>query len=275
MVDVRRADLHAHSIYSDGSLAPAALVRLICESGISGLALTDHDTIGGLPEAVEEGNRLGIEIISGVELSAILGEERIHLLAYGFDAQDTALNAHFELCRLRRYERARQIIKRLTTLQLLVDADTVLRQHAPGRLHIAEALVRSGHVSTVREAFDRLLGHDQPAYVAAPAISAPEAIALVHAAGGYCVLAHPGHHTSQDLLKSLAGAGLDGLETIHPSHDDSLTAYYRQIAREMNLLETAGSDFHNLEHAARLGRYAAPWPWLTRLQVVRTLRVQQ
>ena len=275
MVDMRRADLHAHSIYSDGLLAPAALVKLIRDHGVSGLAITDHDTIDGLREAIEAGEHLGVEIMPGVELSVSLHGEGIHLLGYGFDVQDAALRAHFEECRERRRSRAHRILEQLAILGVPVNVDAILQQYMPGRLHIAQALVESGHVENTREAFDRFLARGRPAYMAGAAISAAEAIGLIQAAGGLSVLAHPGHHTSHDMLQSLIRAGLDGLETIHPSHDEALTAYYRQIASELKLLETGGSDFHSMEHIERLGRYSAPWSWLAEIQRARTLKIRQ
>ena len=262
------ADLHAHTSCSDGERAPAELVELAEERGLRILAVTDHDTVGGVAEAEEAARSRPLAVLTGVELSVTLGGEELHLLAYGVDPSHSGLTRHLQAMQQVRRERAWEMIERLRAEGLEV-ADARLREqiastHAVGRPHVAAALVRAGHVQSNREAFDRFLGRDGPGFVAKPAFAAEDALGLVHETGGVGVLAHPGHWTSGRQVRRLVEAGLDGLETIHPSHDASLQGYYERLARGHDLLVTGGSDYHGRtpedeERFGRMGLSRADW----------------
>jgi len=269
MIDVRRADLHTHTYCSDGHLAPAELVARARQGGLQAIAITDHDCIDGLAEGQAAGRRHGVEVVTGVELSVTVGEEEVHLLGYFFDPEAPALRAHLEAFQQSRLERAVRMVERLNGLGVPLRFEAVQARalgRALGRLHVAEALVAHGHVATTQDAFEAYLRDAGPAFVAKPLFPAREALTLLHEAGGLGVLAHPGHWTSDATLMALIRAGLDGLETIHPSHDSTLTHYYRGIARDFGLLETGGSDYHGPrpDVADSLGRISIPYRWVER-----------
>ncbi len=259
-----RADLHTHTCYSDGQLTPQALVRKAEAAGLSALAVTDHDTVDGVAEAQAAGQACGVEVVTGVELSVSVDEREVHLLGYGFDTEDGGLRAHLVRFKRARRERARGMAERLRVLGVPLAFEDVEAQAsaeaALGRPHVAAALVAGGHVGTEQEAFERYIADGGPAFVAKPVFPAAEALALLHAAGGLGVLAHPGHWTSEETLRALVRSGLDGIEVVHPSHDAALTRYYHDRARALNLIETGGSDYHG--HRAHdeehFGAYTVP-----------------
>ena len=242
------ADLHTHTSASDGVLSPGTLVDRAADRGIQVLSVTDHDTMEGLAAATAVAQERDIELLAGVELSVTLDGDEIHLLAYDVDPIHAGLHKHLEALQEARRDRAWRIVERLRSCGLEVEDEhlrtDIATTHAVGRPHLAAALVRGGHVETHREAFDRYLGRGKPGYVAKPAFPADDALRLVHEAGGVGVLAHPGHWTSSTQVRRLVDAGLDGLETHHPSHDASLRSYYERLARGYDLLVTGGSDYH-------------------------------
>jgi predicted metal-dependent phosphoesterase TrpH len=270
MLDLRRVDLHTHTYYSDGALSPYELVRLAKSRGIAALAVTDHDTVDGLPEAADAGEKFGVEVVNGVEMSVTLGEQELHLLGYFFDPENEGLRRHFEYFSIERKKRVERMVERLRHLGITLDLEKILARAgvgAPGRPHVAAALVEAGYVETYQEAFDRFLRDEGAAYVSKPHFEARVAIEMLHDAGGICVLAHPGHWTSDETVDRLLRSGLDGIEVIHPAHDLMLTQYYRQLAQRQGLIETGGSDYHGLreDDEVRLGQYSLPYPHFARL----------
>jgi predicted metal-dependent phosphoesterase TrpH len=242
------ADLHTHTDHSDGRLSPARLVERAAERDISALAVTDHDTTAGLEAALAAGRTHGLTVLTGAELSVTLDENELHLLVYGFDPTHEALREHLRRMQEARRRRVWKMVDRLRTQGVEVEEETLREEMAgtaaAGRPHLAAALVHSGHVDTLQAAFDRYLGRDGPGFVSKPAFPVPEALTVVHEAGGIGVLAHPGHWTSSTQIRRLVAAGLDGLEVYHPSHGASLRSYYRRVARSYDLLVTGGSDYH-------------------------------
>lgn len=271
MLDLRRVDLHTHTHYSDGALSPSELVRLAKKHGIAALAVTDHDTVDGLPEAIDAGQKFGVEVVNGVEMSVTLGERELHLLGYFFDQENESLRRHFRYFSIERRKRVERMVERLNALGVSLDLNKVMDRAgvgAPGRPHVAAALVEGGYVESYQEAFERYLRDQGDAYVSKPLFDARLAIEMMHDAGGLCVLAHPGHWTSDTTIEQLLKSGLDGLEVIHPSHDPMLIRYYRQIAQRQGLIETGGSDYHGLreDDDARLGRFSLPYPHFARIR---------
>lgn len=269
MPDVRRADLHLHTTCSDGALSPTALVALAKAKGLHAIAITDHDTLDGIAEAQAAGKAHHVEVIPGVELSVTVDTTEIHLLAYFFDVGHRGLQQHLAAFREGRRERVRRMVGELQRLNIPLTFEMVERRAQGGLLarpHVAQALLDIGAVETYPDAFDRYLRDGGPAFVPKPLFPAAEALAMVHDAGGIGVLAHPGHWTSDRTTMALIRAGLDGIETIHPSHDDMLTMYYRKIVRDFALIETGGSDYHGTyaDEEERLGRYSISYPVLER-----------
>ena len=242
-----RIDLHMHSTASDGSFTPDEVARMAAGNGVDVFALTDHDTLEGLPDAAACANQAGIRLITGVELSVSEEGMDVHLLAYGFDAADATLKAAVLRYREGRRERARKILLRLKGLGIrisLEEVEGIARGGALGRPHVAEALLRAGHVENFNEAFQRYLGHHAPAYVPKPRVTLEEASSIVRDAGGVTILAHPGTLNRDHLIPAWARRGLDGIEVWHSKHDLAAVERYRGFAQLHGLLMTGGSDYH-------------------------------
>ncbi|HEY0776730.1 MAG TPA: PHP domain-containing protein, partial [Gemmatirosa sp.] len=237
-------DLHTHSTASDGVLPPTAVVEAAHAVGLAAMALTDHDTVAGVAEAQAAGARLGVDVVAGVELSAHVGSDEIHLLALHLSDVGTIAG---ELARFRddRVSRAEQMVARLNALGVPVTMDDVLREAgagAVGRPHVARAVVARGGALDVRDAFDRFLGDGRPAAVEKPRLAARDAIALAHAAGGIAVWAHPGAAGRRDRVAPLVAVGLDGLEVLHPRHCADDRQRLNALVDFFGLVPSGGSD---------------------------------
>jgi predicted metal-dependent phosphoesterase TrpH len=256
-------DLHAHSRRSDGVLDPVALVGAASQAGVTTFALTDHDTLGGYREIVRSNAiPVGLELIAGVEINAIVREEiglwegELHVLGLGVDPDDTAFEAALAAQRARRTERFARTVTRLAELGLPIDAQLEAfpagADDALGRPIIGRALVAAGHAASVEDAFRRLIGRGGPAYVPRDGLGPLEAIAAIWAAGGLAVLAHfaeaPGR---TPLIRELIEGGLRGLEVYYRSFDQSTVSAMAGVARALELVATGGSDYHG-----DLGSYA-------------------
>lgn len=264
-------DLHTHTTCSDGCLSPDALVAEASRRGIAALAITDHDTVDGLAEGFAAGHQYGVEVIAGIELSVTVREEEVHLLGYGFDEANDRLTAYLRHFRDIRRQRAEAMVGRLHGLGVMLPWAAVAAQAGDGvfgRPHVARALAAEGWCVSYEEAFATYLHDDGPAFVAKPRFPAREALQMLHNAGGIGVLAHPGHWTADAVVMQMIQAGLDGIEVVHPAHDDELTAYYRQLAADFFLIETGGSDYHGFsEHDdAVLGTYGLSPAQMERLR---------
>ncbi|WP_447977203.1 PHP domain-containing protein [Candidatus Nitrospira bockiana] len=248
-----RLDLHLHTTCSDGSLPPADVVRLAEKAKVTALAITDHDTVDGIPEALDAGRRLGIEVIPGIEISARWQGSELHILGYFIDWKDPALLERLARYRDSRHARNPQIVAKLNELGLDLSYDEVVRlagTESVGRPHIARVLMEKGYVSSAKEAFDRYLKDGGAAYVPRDLPDPGEAIALIRGARGVAVLAHPswvdrseGIYKLCDQLKAL---GLGGVEVHYSTHRPEQTAEYLDVAKRLNLLVTGGSDFHGV-----------------------------
>ena len=248
-------DLHAHTTASDGSLSPTELVRKARETGLTALAVTDHDTLGGLAEAQEAARREGLELVPGVELSVEDEGGRFHLLGYGFDPENAALGRTLAQIRKSRAARNEQMAQKMAALGLPVTMDDVRAEAGEeaeviARPHFARALMKKGVVSSVKEAFDRYLSTGKPLYLPKEVLTPRDAIALLHDAGGVAVMAHPGlvplnASALAERIGSLAqDAGLDGLEAYYSQHSFADTQRFLDLAARNGLLVTGGSDFH-------------------------------
>jgi predicted metal-dependent phosphoesterase TrpH len=253
------ADLHTHSTASDGHLTPHDLVREAGNAELGVLALTDHDTLAGIAAAKTAAEAEGLVFVPGVECTVHHHGHGVHLLGYGFDPSDEALTEHFASYATARIERAQAIVEKLQSkCGVDITWEDVRRQLPEGdgvvaRPHIATALQHAGVVESVGNAFDQYLGNNKPAYVSLPEVDAAWVIDRIHDAGGITSVAHPGHWLPSRVLRGLIGAGLDAVECVHPSHDASLEAYYRNRVDANDLLVTGGSDFHGPMHATARG----------------------
>ncbi|EXX85114.1 metal-dependent phosphoesterase [Paenibacillus darwinianus] len=247
-----RADLHTHTTASDGTGAPSDNVRLAKAGGLAAVAITDHDTVAGVAEAVAEGVRLGITVVPGVELSTVAEGRDIHILGYYFDLSDKVWLERLQSLRGVRGVRNEMIVERLRELGLQVSMREVFEQagkdgegdNTVGRPHIAAVLVAKGYVSTMKEAFDCYLSSGAAAYVNPPRITPFQAIDWIREAGGAAVVAHPGLYGSDRLIEELLRYGADGIEVFHSDHGPEEEARYGAMADRFGVVATGGSDYH-------------------------------
>lgn len=240
------ADLHAHTTYSDGVLSPTELVRLAARSGLKVLALTDHDTVEGVPEAQQAGRDLGVRVVPGIEISASFGKS-IHVLGLFVDIGAPWLEAHRRTWKEYRSKRIDRICERLASVGVQLDPDAIRAasgEGSVGRPHVARALREAGFVESLDEAFARYLGDGQPGYVAANYTSVEEAIDGIRQSGGVAVLAHPGFYNLDDRLQTWVDAGLDGIECVHPAHRPAVQKRYRDLCSRLGVLPSGGTDYH-------------------------------
>lgn len=247
----RQADLHTHSTASDGQYSPARLAALARAAGIEVLALTDHDTIGGLEEAVRAGASLGLTVLRGVELGA-REDRHMHILGLGFRSHCPALE---ELCRVLKASRDERKYRIVTFLKEkgmdidLAEVEALAGSDVIARPHFAQVMVRHGYVASTREAFDRYLDTDEYQKIERFKADAATCIDVIHRSGGKAVLAHPYQLGFPDdkleqTVAALKAKGLDGLECHYPAHTSEMTAHYLALAAKYHLHVTAGSDFH-------------------------------
>ncbi len=256
-----------HSTASDGALPPAEVVSAAHAAGLSAIALTDHDTMDGLPEAIEAGTRVGIRIVRGVELSAHQGSQEIHLLALHV-SELAPLELRLASFRGSREIRAQRIVERLTRVGAPVLIDEVMTEAAGGavgRPHIARAMIKRGHVRDLREAFDRYLGAGKPGFVPKERLEIRAAIEIAHAAGALAIWAHPGQDGRRARIEPLVAMGLDGVEVRHPSHTSEDVIRLTALADFFKLVYSGGSDWHGAPTGVRaIGGMHVPGAWLGR-----------
>jgi predicted metal-dependent phosphoesterase TrpH len=256
-------DLHCHSTASDGTLAPAAVVRLAVECNLSALALTDHDTVAGVAEAADEARRAGIDFVSGIEISAEFPHPgTMHVLGYGVDPQSAVLGELTKKLLAGRDDRNPRIIEKLRELGVSISMAEVEDEaggDVVGRPHIAAILIRKGYVSSVKQAFDKYLAPGGLAYFDKERLSPKKAIGMIRQCGGVPVLAHPIQLRCQNdaqlerVVKDLVDLGLVGIEVIHSDHDARAVERYAALADRFGMIKTGGSDFHGANKQIELG----------------------
>ena len=269
----RYADLQLHSAASDGSDSPTEVVRRAARKGFAAIALTDHDTMEGVAEAAEAAAAHDIELIAACELSTLDESDRqIDILAYGIAVEDAEFQATLKTIRSGRLGRAHLMVQRLNELGYAVSWDRVQAIAGGeniGRPHVARAMVEAGVVPAMKDAFtpDFILDGGR-CYVQRVKISPSEAIEQIHRAGGVAVAAHPGRtNLTDDEVRALVSAGLDGLEVHYPRHSRAETARFLELAGRHDLLVTGGSDDHgDINEGRLLGRIRLPWPHVERLK---------
>jgi len=266
----RRVDLHSHTYFSDGTLSPEDLVARARQRGLTALAVTDHDSVEGIPRA-RAASADALELVPGVELSTTLDGLDLHILGYYIDAENGPLRARLDGFKAERRARVTTIVERLRELGVTIELERVLELAGPGvvgRPHVAQAMLEIEAVFTQDEAFKRYLGFNGPAFVARPAFAPFEAIELIRAAGGVSVIAHPGALLSDETIERLVAGGLQGIEVWHPHHTAGTVRRYHALARKLKLVETGGSDFHGERRSADLGDLRVPFVAFEALQRV-------
>jgi len=259
-------DLHSHTRCSDGILSPADLVAKAAADGVTVLAVTDHDTLVGIPEARAAAARHGVRLVPGVELSVTHAGHDFHVLGLIVDPDHAELARLLESRRDDRVSRVREILGKLRRQGIDIPFEAVegesVDEGVLGRPHVARALMAAGHASSIDDAFARYLGSKAAAYVPYPRLNSADGIAAIHAAGGVASLAHPGIDDGDAVLESFVEAGLDSVEAYHPAHSAVEQGHFAGRARRLGLLVSGGSDFHgpgaSEGHALVLGRPGCP-----------------
>jgi predicted metal-dependent phosphoesterase TrpH len=257
-------DLHLHTTASDGWLAPEDLVRVAAEAGLSTMAVTDHDTVTAVPRVQEAARLRGLDVVPGIEVTAVQDGRDVHVLGYFVDVDNRAFNSFLDGQRAHRRRRLDEIVDRLASLGVPLarplpgeSADAAV---ALGRPLVARALVEAGHCASWAEAFDRFLADGRPAFVPRRGASPADVVSHIHGAGGIAALAHPGKSSPPALVEAMVDAGMQAIEVFHPDHGIEDTARYLDLARRHHLVPTGGSDYHG-EGSGResfLGRVTLP-----------------
>jgi hypothetical protein len=265
------ADLHLHTHFSDGTFTPEELVAHAREKGLSAISLTDHDTVEGCPRAAKACEQAGIEFIVGTELTADYKGTELHILGYYLDTENPRLIQEITKCQTARQDRIREMVIRLNQAGIPLKAERVFaiaNCKSPGRPHVARALVEDGFCSTMDQAFERFLKRNRCAWVSKRRISAADAIALIHQAGGLAVMAHPGLNRSDDVIPPVVKAGLDGIECFHTKHSTAASERYLELADRFKLLVTGGSDCHGMSKGRPLiGTMRLPYQHVELLKI--------
>ncbi len=266
-------DLHSHTTASDGRATPEELIALAKSADLQAVAVTDHDTLDGLPAAQVAADACGIHLVHGIELSTIDGSREVHLL--GLHLQDTDVLAEKLIAvQAARVDRAVEMVAKLNKLGMPVTMEMVLHEAAGGavgRPHVARALLAGGWARDMRDAFDRYLGDGKPANVGKLRLELADGIALIHDAGGVAVWAHPQGEGNKEKIGRYAALGLDGVEVRHPSHSSEDLARLATLCDHFGLLKSGGSDWHGaLDGFRPLGCMHVPAPWMD-AQIARAL----
>jgi predicted metal-dependent phosphoesterase TrpH len=268
-----RVDLHIHSTASDGLFTPSEVVRLALERGLAVIALTDHDTLGGVAEAQRAAVGTGLEVIAGVEVNSEGEWGDLHFLGYCVDPENGPLQERLRAMQDARLERALRMLERLREMGMVLEWEEVrvlAGGDAVGRPHVARALLNRGYVKTLQEAFDRFLGNDGPAYVPRPRLAPPEVIQAIHEAGGVPVIAHPAHSgpAAVGRIPEFVGYGLRGVEVYYPDHSPEEVEMLLGLCQKYGLLATGGSDFHgpDIQEGSSLGSVYVPLECVERLR---------
>ena len=254
-----RADLHIHSHYSDGSSSPAEIFSVAEKSGLGIVSITDHDTVDQIQPSREQAAKYGIDFIPGVEFSTSLGSRDVHVLGYALDAEDPGLLKYLDKVRLRRIERAHQILELLRRQDIVIpleEIDRIPEQRTVGRPLIADLMMKYNYVSTMEEAFVRYLRTGASAFVSYKMADPQEVIELIANCGGISVLAHPSLEEFEAVVPSLSQAGLQGVEAFRPRISDSDSNSIAVRARNLGLTLTGGSDWHFDTRLLKLGDYS-------------------
>jgi len=257
-----KVDLHIHSDFSDGKYTPAQIVAAAGENGLGLIALTDHDTVNGVDEALEAARKLqDVRVITGVEFSTWMGDNELHILGYGIEHTHPALTALAESAMQNRRRRVARMLETLNAHNILLHSDDVkngFRSVCLGRLHVAHALRNRRYVSTIREAFERFLSYRTGiiALVSEDFLAASDAVRGIIEAGGLPVLAHPTIEIFDRYLSPLLECGLRGVEVYKSSRPSIEEYYFETVAKDKNLVLTGGSDWHGHRVKQRLGNFS-------------------
>lgn len=260
---MEKVDLHVHSTYSDGTKTPKELIEIAEKEGLSAIALTDHDTLDGIPAALAASDKSPVELIPGVELSTNFDRTEVHIVGLFLDYTNNEINNYLARQRQSRIDRNIQMCQKFCDIGINITYDKMCELYPDAvitRAHFADYLVKNKYTGDRNEAFDRYLSPGKPCYVSRHKVDPKDAVNIIHAAHGVAVLAHPvlyhlGKEQMNALLDNVCSAGIDGIEAIYSTYKPADERYIRTLAKEHNLLISGGSDYHgdNKPHI-QLGR---------------------
>jgi predicted metal-dependent phosphoesterase TrpH len=267
------ADLHVHTQASDGEYPPEEVVRQASKAGLAAIGIVDHDSVDGIDAALGAGEKYGVEVIPGIELSSELGTSEIHVLGYFIDWHDKKFLALLNIIQDVRKWRSRKMVEKLQGLGINITYDEVLAEagdtKAICRPHIARVLLKHGHIEKFQDAFDLYLKRDGPAYVKRYEMSTQDAIQTIRRVGGIPVLAHPISAQADEMLQVYIELGLRGLEVYHIKCDEAASKRYGGLARKHGLLITGGTDSHGPDDP--VGTVRVPYEYVEKLKAERKL----
>lgn len=257
----KKIDLHTHTNYSDGKFSPTDLLFQAKNVGINVLSITDHDSIDGIEEAIDVGNKIEIEIIPGIELSGTIYDKEIHILSYFIDFNCSKLKIFLKNNLETRFERAIKIIEKLNEIKIPISIEMVLNESKGKnicRTHIANAMLKNGFIKNYHEAFLKYIGENKIACIIKETKPLKEIISFIKSIGGIVFLAHPGKNLADETISYCINSGIDGIEVYHPSHKLETNKHYQNIAKKHSLLECGGSDFHGKIPSEHFGKVLLP-----------------
>ncbi|MCX5678472.1 MAG: PHP domain-containing protein [Candidatus Omnitrophica bacterium] len=267
---MKYADLHVHTFYSDSTFSPEEVVSCARDRALAAIAICDHDSVDGIEPCLAIGDKLGVEILPGIELSAEKSDAEIHILGYLMDYNLGWLRKRLKELQEARIDRIHKMVERLNSKGIDLKAEDVFKiagRGTVGRLHLALAILNTGKVKTIKDVFGKYIGFRKPCYVANLKLTPEEAISIVLRAGGVPVLAHPGCMGRDEYIPELIGHGLRGIEVYHTDHGAGAVKRYQKIAEKNDLLVTGGSDCHGLgKGRILLGEVRVPYTLVERLK---------
>ncbi len=253
-----KSDMHMHSVYSDGFWTPHQLVEAGVKQGVQVMSLTDHDTMQGVPEMLEECKSAGIIGLSGIEFSSMSSCE-VHVLGYGLDPSNIKLQKEIEELQASRENRNLALLQKLKEYDIIVTIDEMreFSNHVLGRSQIGMVMAKKGYVKNVNEAFDKWIGNGKPCFISSFKKTPEEIVDIIVKYGGRAVLAHPGRikMTNQEpFIRGLKERGMHGIEVHYSTHSREEVRFYNNMAKKYNLIATVGSDFHGEGRSAKIGK---------------------
>jgi len=271
MTPVKCADLHVHTFYSDSTFSPEEVVSCAKERGLDAIAICDHDTVDGIDPCMAIGRDMGVEIIPGIEMSVEKMDAEIHILGYFIDWKQDWLRKKLKEIQDSRVERLFVMIEKLKAMGVKIDVEDVLKvavnKGSVGRLHVAKAMLSSGAIKNLREAFSKYIGFAKPCYVPYTKLSPKETMALILKAGGVPVIAHPNLIGNDEYISEFIEHGLRGLEVYHTDHKPHVSGRYEAMAKELGLLITGGSDCHGMgKGRVLMGTVRVPYELVEKLK---------
>jgi predicted metal-dependent phosphoesterase TrpH len=270
-----KADLHLHSTASDGRLSPEDVVRTAAHLGLAVISLTDHDSVDGIAGALKAaGQYPSLTLIPGVEVSTDVPHGEVHFLGYFIDHTNPELVIKLAAFRNSRKVRAQKMIEKLATMGIHIEwtrVQDIAGTGSVGRPHVAQAMLEKGYVPSLKEAFNKYIGREAPAYVERDKMTPEEVVALITQVGGLAVLAHPADVDDlEHIIPRLQRVGLVGVEAYYNNYPPKTIQYLASVARKHALVATGGSDFHGMDSATEtpIGGVSIPPECIARLMAL-------